>query len=97
MSDIGPINPTPPSLSGFGEGSRFSLGRLGGAATSLRVQPDRVEFSDDALLLSKLHDLPVRNELVERVRNDISAGAYETQDKIEAAADSLLADLQKFG
>lgn len=87
MSDIGPINLTPPSSPGLGEPSRPSQRRLDGLASDRGVRPDSAEFSERALALSRLRDAqPVRNDLVERVRNEISAGTYETQDKIEAAA-----------
>lgn len=35
----------------------------------------------------------VRRDLVRRVRAEIAAGAYETPERIEAAAEALLADL----
>jgi Anti-sigma-28 factor, FlgM len=36
---------------------------------------------------------PIRQELVERVRKEIAAGTYDTQEKWEAALDCLLGQL----
>ncbi len=38
---------------------------------------------------------PIRTELVERVRKEIAAGTYDTQEKWEAALDCLLDRLEK--
>lgn len=61
---------------------------------------DSVEFSKTAQLLSKLAELPdVRQELVDRVRSQISSGTYETPEKLDAAIENLLGDLNadRFG
>jgi negative regulator of flagellin synthesis FlgM len=53
-----------------------------------------VEFSTTARLLSKIAELPeIRQELVDQVRAEIAAGTYETEDKVDAALQSLLSDL----
>ena len=36
---------------------------------------------------------PIRKDLVERVRKEIAAGTYETQEKWEAALDCLLGQM----
>jgi negative regulator of flagellin synthesis FlgM len=60
-----------------------------------RSVSDAVELSDRALLLARLKQLPaVREELVDRVRAEIDAGAYETPEKIEAVLDRLAIDLE---
>ena len=38
---------------------------------------------------------PIRTDLVERVRKEIAAGTYETQEKWEAALDCLLDKLER--
>ncbi len=59
---------------------------------------DQVELSDKARLLSKLSELPeVRQTLVDRVRADIESGEYLTSDKLDAAADNLINDLEILG
>ncbi len=59
---------------------------------------DRVEVSDRARLLNKLANLPaVRQDLVDRVRQEISAGTYDTPDKVEGAINNLVDDLDVTG
>ena len=38
---------------------------------------------------------PIRTELVERIKNEIAAGAYDTLEKWEAALDGLLDRLER--
>ena len=38
---------------------------------------------------------PIRTELVERIRNEIAAGTYDTQEKWEAALDRMLDHMEK--
>ena len=40
-------------------------------------------------------DPPIRTELVERVRREIAAGTYDTDEKWEAALDRLLDRLER--
>ena len=40
-------------------------------------------------------DPPIRKELVERVRREIAAGTYDTEEKWEAALDRLLDRLEQ--
>ena len=55
---------------------------------------DRAEFSNAAQLLSKLGELPeVRQDLIARVKAEIDAGTYETDEKIDAAIEALREDL----
>lgn len=58
---------------------------------------DCVELSDFTRTLAntlvKIGENPVHQELVDRVRAEIEAGTYETDDKIDAAIDELLEDL----
>ncbi len=59
---------------------------------------DQVELSDRARLLSKLRETPeVRQDLVDRVRAEIDSGEYLTSDKLDAATDNVLSDLNAFG
>ena len=63
--------------------------------TSPNRPSDRVELSDRARYLSKLSSLPeVRQDLVDRIRQEISSGQYETPEKLDDAISSLLDDLQ---
>jgi len=61
----------------------------GGARTS-----DRVELSRVAQYLSQLQNEPApRADLINRVRDEIDSGTYLTDEKLSAAADHLLDDI----
>jgi hypothetical protein len=55
----------------------------------IQAEPDkkRKQSSKDAK--------PIRTELVERIRREIAAGTYDTQDKWEASLDYLLIRLER--
>lgn len=91
MSDISPIN-------------RSSAAAVAQATRAMRQQPvevsiptrptDKVELSTASRLLSRLSEVPeVRQDLVDRVRQEIASGSYETDDKINAAIEGLAEDL----
>jgi negative regulator of flagellin synthesis FlgM len=94
MSDIAPRTVSAalaPTL--HRAGPRVADARPVNGSTAVRGD-DRVEFSRAAQLLSKLHELPdVRQDLVDRVKNEIASGTYETPDKLDAALESLSEDL----
>ncbi len=82
--------------------------RLNGSASSRtsapsadRVAPraaDAVELSDHALYLARLRELPeVRSELIERARQSIASGAYDSDAVIDATLDRLADDLDLLG
>ena len=55
---------------------------------------DQVEISAAGHLLSRLDELPdVRHDLVERIRDEILAGTYESEEKLTEAIDELIVDL----
>ncbi|MAE64328.1 MAG: hypothetical protein CMJ18_08650 [Phycisphaeraceae bacterium] len=90
MSDIAGIRPhgiaVPPNIGRAPATPQTSNGARAG---------DRVEFSDKARYLARLAELPdVREDLVQRVRQEIEAGRYDTPEKIEALLDELAVDLQ---
>jgi len=100
MSDINPINtalsnrvgrisvdPLGPS-SVAGRNTEDVRGR-GGARTS-----DQVEISRVAQYLGQLQSPPTpSSELVARVRDQIEQGVYLTDEKLDAAANELLDDI----
>ena len=56
---------------------------------------DVMEISLVAQLVAKLHEMPSTGaDLVARVKAEIAAGAYETQEKLDIAVDRLLKDLR---
>ncbi|MFG0246958.1 MAG: flagellar biosynthesis anti-sigma factor FlgM [Phycisphaerales bacterium JB052] len=72
-----------------GDASAEEVRGRGGARKS-----DRVELSSVAQYLSQLKAEPEpRTDLINRVRSEIDAGTYLTDDKLSAAADQLLDDI----
>ncbi|MEM6260538.1 MAG: flagellar biosynthesis anti-sigma factor FlgM [Planctomycetota bacterium] len=90
MSDINPIARTQqPTLDAVNKPARPT----DDASASTRPN-DRVELSDQALLLSKLKQLPeVREDLVNSVKSQIDAGNYDTDERFDTAINALLDDL----
>ena len=84
MSDISPIGR-----------SDQTQGVQQAAQQSPRAQrgQDQVELSNHSKLLSKLRDLPVREDLVNRVRSEIDRGVYETEQKLDQALEEMGEDL----
>lgn len=91
MNDIAPMNSSQPLSLRTGErGSRSQVN----ASTPPTRDVDRIEISQRSQWLSKLKQLPdVRQDLVDRIKEEIAQGSYETPDKIEQAIDELLSDL----
>lgn len=60
----------------------------------VRRGDDRVDVSDVARMISRMNEMPsIRTELVERVRNEIENGTYETEDKIDLAIDAMFDEI----
>lgn len=97
MSELSPLTIGPASRAG-------RVGSLGssraGSSESSRTPgrdrgEDRVEFSSHVQYLVELKKGgPVRMELVNRIREQIAEGTYETPEKLEQAIDELLSDLE---
>ena len=67
------------------------------AQTGAMGVSDVVEISTGAILASKVQDIPeIRTELVERVKAEIAAGAYETPERIDAAVSRLIDEMFPF-
>ncbi len=90
MSEVSPIHrPVAPTLEPHARSARTQTH----SDTTTRGE-DQVELSNTAQLLSKIADLPdVRQNLVDRVKASIADGTYESDDKTDAAIDSLLDDI----
>ena len=56
---------------------------------------DKLELSGMSHLLKTLKSNDVRVDKVSEIRAQIDAGTYETDDKLDIAADRLLDDLMK--
>ena len=93
-----------PEINSIGHGAMEPLDRAAGTAAHQSAQRlrlngqrpgDRVELSDHARLLDRLLHLPdVRADLVDRVRQAIHDGTYETEDKLDVAVERLLEELR---
>ncbi len=78
---IPPVNPVSPATAAVP------------AAPAANVS-DVVEISTVAQLAAKVHDLPdVRADLVQRVKDEIAAGTYETPERLEIAVSRLMEEL----
>ncbi|MFI4860957.1 MAG: flagellar biosynthesis anti-sigma factor FlgM [Phycisphaerales bacterium JB063] len=90
MSDITPIHrPSPTTLDAVSKTVRPDT-----PAKAHARKDDRVELSNHARLLGKIHELPdIREGLVESVKAEIEAGRYETDERIESAIEALVEDL----
>lgn len=61
---------------------------------SAAAREDSADISRGAQLLSRLSELPdVRQDLIDRVRGEIAAGGYDSEDKVDALLDELVDDL----
>ena len=56
---------------------------------------DKLEISGVSHLLKALKSNDIRVDKVAQIRAQIEAGTYETEDKLDIAADRLLDDLTK--
>lgn len=54
---------------------------------------DQVQLSDHARWLDSLRDLPVRTELVQRIKAEIEAGTYDIDARLDRAAGAIADDL----
>lgn len=63
------------------------------AASTAGRTSDEVVVSPMAKLLNKLRENPIREDLVNDVREQIADGTYETPEKIDAAVSELAQEL----
>jgi negative regulator of flagellin synthesis FlgM len=55
---------------------------------------DEVDISDAARLVEQVQQMPdIREDRVEAIRQQIAAGTYETNDKIDVAVERLLDEI----
>lgn len=98
MPNLSPISPSPRVEAA--EHAQAHRDRATPPASRADNQPapargaDRVELSEMAKYLSMLKELPeVRQDLVERVRQEIETGEYETPERLEQAAEEVIREL----
>ncbi len=97
MSHISPINTNAASSVGRVRSEQVSRPDL--VENDTRQRParskDQVQFSNVARYLSELKTGPAeRSDLIDRVRQEIDAGQYDTPEKLEAAIDGIKEDLE---
>jgi len=97
MSYISPTNTN--AAAGVGRIRSEQVSRPDAAQHDTRTRParskDQVELSNVARYLSELKTGPaVRSDLIDRVRQEIDAGRYDTPEKLEAAIDGIKEDLE---
>lgn len=64
------------------------------ATSPVRRGDDRVDVSEMARMISKMNDMPsIRTELVSRVRAEIAAGTYDTDEKLNLALDVMMGEI----
>jgi anti-sigma28 factor (negative regulator of flagellin synthesis) len=89
MDNVGPISRTRQTLAANGN----QAARQPEQASAPSRTSDRVELSRTARMLSKTVEVPVRQDLIDRVRAEINAGTYENPQRIDAAIDNMASDL----
>ncbi|MCB9838374.1 MAG: flagellar biosynthesis anti-sigma factor FlgM [Phycisphaeraceae bacterium] len=87
ITQVNPISTRPVT------GASSAAARSAAEAPRIGRQPDQVELSDRAVLLSRLRELPaVRQDLINQVRAAIERGEYDTPEKFDAAVEKLIAE-----
>lgn len=82
------------ALPATGAAAGSKIGSQDGSVVGSVRGTDRVEVSAMALYVSKLQQLPaVRADLVARVRSEINAGVYDTDERMNAAMDEMMKDV----
>lgn len=97
MSYISPTNLG--AASNVGRTQSEQVSRPDAAENDTRQRParskDQVEFSNVARYLSDLKAGPAeRSELIAQIRQEIDAGNYDTPEKLDAAIDGVIEDLE---
>jgi len=94
MPNIPPLGPGP-------SGPVDRLGLAPGAARTARPaenrtdrRADRVEISEEARLLERLQNQTEgRTDRIERIQAEIAAGTYESEERLSAAIERFIAEL----
>jgi anti-sigma28 factor (negative regulator of flagellin synthesis) len=100
MSEVSSSGPALRGLAARLVGRPVAIDRTGAKPASDRQSEraserpsDRVELSERAKYLAKLHQVPaVRQGLIDQVKAQIESGEYDTPEKFDAALDGLIED-----
>ncbi|MFA6046706.1 MAG: flagellar biosynthesis anti-sigma factor FlgM [Phycisphaerales bacterium] len=93
MSDIAPLSSGSSLLISQATRAYSRTAESAAPTDTPRRGTDQVEVSSVASYLSQLRDLPVRQDLVDRVRAEIASGTYETPEKVDGAITEIGRDL----
>ncbi len=90
MTNIDGIQPVPPT--GPIQPPQGPVAPHGNAAAGWIN--DVVDISTAAILAARIHEVPdIRTDLVQRLRREIEAGTYETEERIDVTVDRLMDEL----
>jgi negative regulator of flagellin synthesis FlgM len=95
MSDIAPVSNS--SLIGAisaNEARARKAEQLESTEVALTREADAVEISPFARYVAMARENPVREDLIESIRQQIADGTYDTDDKFDRAFDEMLSDLR---
>lgn len=95
MSDIAPVSNS--SLIGAisaNEARARKAEQIESTEVALTREADAVEISPFARYVAMARENPVREDLIESIRQQIADGTYDTDDKFDRAFDEMLSDLR---
>jgi anti-sigma28 factor (negative regulator of flagellin synthesis) len=91
MNEVNGVNP---ARSTIPIGRRETVTDRPPVAPDCQTPQDQVEISEAGAMMAKLRELPdIRVELVARIRAEITAGTYETPERLQGAIERLIEDL----
>lgn len=95
MTNISAVDAGAPGRAASSVDSTSRTADRAGLTTPAPRTDDRAEISTVARLLSRLRALPdVRQELIDEVRAKITAGDYDTPEKLDRALDEMIRDAE---
>jgi negative regulator of flagellin synthesis FlgM len=93
MSDIAPVSSS--SLIGAlsaNESRARKAEQIESTNVALSREADAVEISPLARFVAMARENPIREDLVESIRQQIAEGTYDTDDKLDKALDEMFRD-----
>ena len=91
MNDVGPVSPSSVAAGIKPDGINHRVDH----APAPRRDSDRVELSDQARRLgTACRASTMRRDVIQRVRAEIKANTYETQEKLDIAVERVLSSLE---
>jgi negative regulator of flagellin synthesis FlgM len=95
MSDIAPIaNSSLIGAISANEARARKAEQVESTEVALTREADAVEISPFARYVAMARENPVREDLIESIRQQIADGTYDTDEKFDRAFDEMLSDLR---